>query len=87
VLARARISKPGSVTGLSGLRHEIVYGASANRSCRWDNSNAFRLGCSPEDCAEDHDTGQGYEDVTGDPRADLNQGGVFCSDEEITTPV
>jgi uronate dehydrogenase len=70
-----------------GLRHEIVYGASANRSCWWDNSNAFRLGYSPEDRAEDHDTGQSHENVTGDPRADLNQGGVFCVQEEITTPV
>ena len=84
---RARTAKPGSVAGLSGLCHEIVYGASANRSCRWDNSNAFRPGYSPEDRAEDHDTGQGYEDITGDPRADLNQGGVSCSDEQITTPV
>ena len=70
-----------------GLRHEIVYGVSANRTCWWDNANAFRLGYSPEDRAEDHDTGDTSEDTTGDPRADLNQGGVFCSAEEITAPV
>jgi uronate dehydrogenase len=70
---------------MPGLRHEIVYGASANRSCWWDNSNAYRLGYRPEDRAEDHDKGDSHEEPTGDPRADLNQGGVFCSEEEITT--
>ncbi len=69
-----------------GIRHEIVYGASANRTCWWDNSNAARLGYRPEDSAEDHDTGAASDDTVGDPRADLNQGGVFCSAEEITTP-
>jgi uronate dehydrogenase len=68
-----------------GIRHEIVYGASANKACWWDNANALRLGYRPEDCAEDHDTGAVSDEATGDPRADLNQGGVFCSEEEITT--
>ncbi len=70
-----------------GLRHEIVYGASANKACWWDNSNAFRLDYRPEDSAEDYQTGAVSDEASGDPRADLNQGGVFCSEEEITTPV
>ncbi len=72
---------------MPGLRHEIVYGVSANRAGPWDNANAFRLGYRPEDRAEDHDTGGTEDDATGNPQADLNQGGVFCIAEEITTPV
>ncbi len=71
----------------AGMRHEIVYGVSANKASWWDNANAYRLGYRPEDRAEDHDTGAPVDDVIGDPRADLNQGGVFCAEEEITTPI
>lgn len=70
-----------------GIRHEIVYGVSANQASWWDNANAHRLGYRPEDRAEDHDTGAAVGEATGDPRADLNQGGVFCAEEEITTPL
>jgi uronate dehydrogenase len=65
-----------------GIRHEIVYGVSANAATWWDNANAFRLGYRPEDGA---DADGVTDDITGDRRVDLNQGGVFCSAEEITT--
>ena len=70
-----------------GIRHEIVYGVSANKAAWWDNTNAFRLGYRPVDRAEDHADGVFVDDAIGDPRADLNQGGVFCTEEEITTAV
>ena len=64
----------------SGLRHEIIYGASDNKRSWWDNANATRLGYRPEDHSEDHAAailakGDG---MTGDPRRDLTQGGAFC---------
>ncbi len=68
-----------------GIRHEIVYGVSANEASRWDNSNAYRLGYRPQDRAEDHDIDALPDDATGNPQADLNQGGAFCIEEEITT--
>ena len=63
-----------------GIRHEIVYGMSDNKRAWWDNSNAFRLGYRPEDRSEDYAgdiLAQGKGD-RGDPRVELNQGGVFC---------
>ena len=66
-----------------GLRHEIVYGVSANKSGWWDNSNAFRLGYKPEDRSEDHPSETALGGETGNPRADLNQGGIFCIEEEL----
>ncbi len=67
------------------IRHEIVYGVSANDASRWDNANAHRLGYRPQDRAENHDAAALPDDATGDPQADLNQGGAFCIEEEITT--
>ncbi len=65
-----------------GIRHEIVYGVSDNKSAWWDNSNAYRLGYKPEDRSEDHAAGI-PDDRTGDPRIDLNQGGAFCVEEDM----
>jgi len=67
------------------IRHEIVYGASDNARAWWDNSRAHALGYRPQDRSEDYagkclaaDPGP-----TGDPRIDLNQGGVFCVAESF----
>ena len=70
-----------------GIRHEIVYGVSENAASWWDNSNAYRLGYHAQDRAEDFD-GEAVTDYgAGNPQADLNQGGVFCTEEEITIPI
>ncbi|KAB2875682.1 MAG: NAD(P)-dependent oxidoreductase [Bauldia sp.] len=68
-----------------GIRHEIVYGMSDNKRAWWDNGSARRLGYEPQDRSENHaaevllsDTG-----ISGNPRADLNQGGEFCVAEEL----
>jgi uronate dehydrogenase len=68
-----------------GLRHETIYGISDNKRAWWDNSAALSLGYRPEDRSED------YADVVaggeiGDPRGDLNQGGVFCVVEDSLKP-
>ncbi len=66
-----------------GIRNEIVYGISDNRRAWWNNDNATRLGYRPQDRSEDYAADAMPEDVdgTGDPRADLNQGGDFCTVE------
>jgi uronate dehydrogenase len=63
-----------------GVRNEIVYGMSDNQRAWWDNSNATRLGYRPVDRSEDYaaEAIAADRDATGDPRADLNQGGEFC---------
>lgn len=68
-----------------GIRHEIVYGMSDNARAWWDNANALRLGYRPLDRSEDYaervlaaDSGS-----SGDPRADDNQGGIFCVAEKL----
>jgi uronate dehydrogenase len=68
-----------------GIRNEIVYGMSDNTRAWWDNSNAFRLGYKPVDRSEDYaaEAIAGDRDPTGDPRADLNQGGEFCIAETM----
>jgi uronate dehydrogenase len=63
------------------VRNEIVYGASQSARGWWDNSNAYRLGYRPADNSEEHAatvlaSGDG---LSGDPRIDLNQGGLFCT--------
>jgi uronate dehydrogenase len=67
------------------IRHEIVYGMSNNKRAWWDNANARRLGYRPQDKAESYakevlavDNG-----ISGDPRVDLNQGGIFCTAESF----
>ncbi len=36
------------------IRFEIVYGMSDNKRTWWDNTNATRLGCRPQDRSEDY---------------------------------
>jgi len=64
-----------------GIRHEIVFGASDNERCWWDNSAAYALGYKPEDKSEPFAAGVASDGLTGDPKADLNQGGAFCTVE------
>jgi uronate dehydrogenase len=66
-----------------GIRHEIVYGASDNKRGWWDNSAAYRLGYKPQDQSEPYAAGVASDGLTGDPRADLNQGGTFCIAEKL----
>ncbi len=66
-----------------GIKHEIVYGASDNQRTWWDNSNAYRLGYKPQDKSEPFAGGVETDGLTGDPKADLNQGGVFCTAEKL----
>lgn len=67
------------------IRNTIVYGMSDNRRAWWDNAAAYRLGYRPEDRSEDY-AGAVDPAATGDPRADLNQGGLFCVVETIRKP-
>lgn len=62
------------------IRNETVYGMSDNKRAWWDNENATRLGYRPVDRSEDYaaEAIANDRDTTGDPRADLNQGGEFC---------
>jgi uronate dehydrogenase len=73
---------------MPGLRHEIVYGMSDNARAWWDGANARRLGYRPEDRAEDHAAEVLAADAgpSGDPRVDLNQGGLFCVAEAMQMP-
>jgi uronate dehydrogenase len=69
-----------------GIRHEIVYGASDNKRTWWDNSAAYRLGYKPQDKSEDYATAleeAGKNGFIGKPKADLNQGGAFCTEEDF----
>ena len=67
------------------IRNDIVYGASDNKRRWWDNANATRLGYKPVDKAEDYAAEVEAVDsgISGDSRADLNQGGVFCTAESF----
>ncbi|MEZ5935665.1 MAG: NAD(P)-dependent oxidoreductase [Alphaproteobacteria bacterium] len=65
------------------LHYEIVYGASKNVRCWWDNANACRLGYAPQDEAEAfadiaHEASASNPD---DPVTAQFQGGTFCADE------
>jgi uronate dehydrogenase len=63
------------------IRFEVFYGMSENKRAWWDNSNARRLGYEPVDRSEDYAAealANDHTDVSGDPRADLHQGGNFC---------
>ena len=65
------------------LHYEIVYGASDNERCWWDNAAAFRLGYRPRWRAEDY-RDQALSAETGkkpDPVGDALQGGPFTSAE------
>lgn len=67
------------------IRHEIVFGMSSNKRAWWDNANAFRLGYRPLDRSEDYAEEVLAKDdgVSGDERADSNQGGIFCVSERL----
>jgi uronate dehydrogenase len=70
-----------------GIKFEIVYGISANKRAWYDNSNAFRLGYQPKDDSEGYaDEVLAKEKPGGDPVAEMYQGGVFCSAEEVPNP-
>jgi uronate dehydrogenase len=66
-----------------GIRHEIVYGMSDNERAWWDNSNARRLGYSPQDRSEEFAPAllAARAGISDDPRIELNQGGEFCVKE------
>jgi uronate dehydrogenase len=66
-----------------GLGYEVVYGASDNERCWWDNDAAFRLGYRPRHRAEDHVAAAlaAQAELAPDPVGDLFQGGGFCSME------
>lgn len=66
------------------IKFEIFYGASDNKRCWWDNSNAARYGYRPQDRSEDY-----AEDVLAieppaspDDPDEIYQGGAFVSSEE-----
>jgi uronate dehydrogenase len=65
------------------LHYEVVYGASKNVRCWWDNANAARLGYDPQDEAETfaeiaHAASLATPD---DPITAQFQGGTFCAAE------
>ncbi|MGI9417209.1 MAG: NAD-dependent epimerase/dehydratase family protein [Geminicoccaceae bacterium] len=65
------------------LHYEVVYGASKNVRCWWDNGNAYRLGYQPQDEAETfadiaHEASNASPD---DPVTAQFQGGTFCAAE------
>ena len=71
-----------------GLTHpdihfEIVYGASKNARCWWDNENAYRLGYEPVDQSEDF-ADIAHEAANANPEDPITaqfQGGSFCAIE------
>lgn len=65
------------------IHYEIVYGASHNERCWWDNETAYRLGYKPKHKAEDHVEHAMAEQarIGPDPVGDLFQGGTFCAQE------
>jgi uronate dehydrogenase len=65
------------------IHNTIVYGISANAAAWYDNSEAFRLGYTPQDRAEDHAAEAMAEEAKlSHDAADLfYQGGPFCSIE------
>jgi uronate dehydrogenase len=60
--------------------YEVAYGVSANPRSWWDNSNAERLGYRPQDSAEPY-ADQVKGKVSGNPVAELFQGGTFCAQD------
>ncbi|MEJ0011215.1 MAG: NAD(P)-dependent oxidoreductase [Bauldia sp.] len=68
------------------VKNDIVYGMSDNRRAWWTNERAEALGYRPVDRSEDYaaeSLANDHSDMTGDPRADLNQGGEFCIVEKL----
>ncbi len=65
------------------LHYEVVYGASKNARCWWDNTNAYRLGYRPQDEAEDF-AEIAHEAANANPEDPITaqfQGGTFCAEE------
>ena len=61
------------------VKFEIVYGMSGNKRSWYDNSNASRLGYRPQDDTEKHaEEILAKEKPSGDPLAELYQGGIFA---------
>ena len=69
-----------------GIRFEIVYGVSGNRRSWYDNANAARLGYRPQDDSEAQAEQVLAKERPGDPRAEMYQGGVFVTEEDIPNP-
>jgi uronate dehydrogenase len=69
-----------------GIKFEIVYGISGNKRAWYDNSNAERLGYRPQDDSEKYAEEILAKEKPGDPRAELYQGGVFVTEEDIPNP-
>jgi uronate dehydrogenase len=69
-----------------GIRFEIVYGISGNKRAWYDNSNAARLGYRPQDDSESFAQEILAKEKPGDPRAEMYQGGVFVTEEDIPNP-
>ena len=69
------------------LRFEIVYGISGNQRAWYDNSNAFRLGYKPQDDSEKYAAEVlAREKPATDKVAEMYQGGIFCSAEDVPNP-
>ena len=68
------------------IRFEIVYGVSRNTRSWYDNSNAYRLGYTPQDDASYAKEIMARELAGRRPhRGDLYQGGIFTVAEEVLT--
>ena len=70
------------------IKYEVVYGMSDNSRAWWDNSNARRLGYSPQDRSEDYaeQIFSQHSSNTGDLIADAHQGGAFVTGESFSNP-
>lgn len=65
------------------LHYEVVYGASKNARCWWDNGNAYRLGYQPQDESEAF-AEIAHEAANAKPEGPITaqfQGGTFCTNE------
>jgi uronate dehydrogenase len=75
-----------------GIEHptigfEIVYGVSGNMRSWYDNSNAHRLGYTPQDDAERYAPEVlAREPSDSDPTAEKYQGGIFTVVESVPNP-
>ncbi len=70
-----------------GIKFEIVYGISGNKRAWYDNSNAKRLGYQPQDDSEVFaEEILAKEKPVTDPIAELHQGGIFCTAEDVPNP-
>jgi uronate dehydrogenase len=70
-----------------GIKFEIVYGISRNKRAWYDNANAYRLGYQPQDDAETYvDEVLRKEKPASDPIAEMYQGGIFCTAEDVPNP-